>query len=48
MVFATSVLVVFSLALTFFAGPLYGYAERAADAIRDMAYVSTVLPKGLR
>ncbi|MDU7361648.1 MAG: Na+/H+ antiporter subunit D [Propionibacteriaceae bacterium] len=48
MVFATSVLVVFSLALTFFAGPLYGYAERAADSIRDMAYVSTVLPKGLR
>lgn len=48
MVFATSILVVFSLALTFFAGPLYGYAERAADSIRSESYVSAVLPEGIR
>jgi len=48
MVFATGVLVTFSLTLTFLAGPLYGYAERAAESIRNQAYVSTVLPEGVR
>lgn len=48
MVGATSALVIFSLALTVFAGPLYGYAERAADSIRSEVYVESVLPEELR
>ncbi len=48
MVFATSVLIAFSLALTVLAGPLYAYAERAADSIRGANYVTAVLPEGVR
>lgn len=48
MVTATSVLILFSLALTVFAGPLYSYAERAAGALRAQEYVQVVLPEELR
>lgn len=48
MAFATSALIAFSLALTVFAGPLYGYASRAAESVRDEYYVGAVLPEGLR
>lgn len=45
---ATTTLVVVSLALTVFAGPLYEYAERAAEYLHGDAYVATVLPEELR
>ncbi|MDF1487326.1 Na+/H+ antiporter subunit D [Tessaracoccus caeni] len=48
MVGATTALVVFGLALTVFAGPLYAYAERAAEYLHGDAYVSAVLPEELR
>jgi len=47
MVAATSALVVGSLALTVLAGPVYGYAQRAADALTDgHSYVDAVFPGG--
>lgn len=48
MVLATSMLIVFSLLLTFFAGPLYAYSDRAAASIRAEHYVQAVWPAGLR
>ncbi len=49
MVGAAAALVAVGLSLTVLAGPLYGYTERAADALRDRAaYVSSVLPDGER
>lgn len=48
MVFATSVLILFSLGLTVFAGPLYSYSERAAVSIRSENYIAAVLPEGVR
>lgn len=45
---ATSALILFSLALTVFAGPLYSYAERAADSLRSENYVNAVLPEEFR
>ncbi|MCC2593975.1 Na+/H+ antiporter subunit D [Tessaracoccus sp. OS52] len=45
---ATTGLILFSLALTVFAGPLYDYAARAADGLRDGSYVAAVLPEGER
>lgn len=49
MVGATGGLVAFSLLLTFAAGPLYGYAERAATALQERTpYISAVLPEGDR
>ncbi len=48
MVTATSALIIFGLALTVFAGPLYGYAERAAASLRAQEYVQIVLPEELR
>ena len=45
---ATLGLLVFSLCLTFFAGPLYEYATQAAIALRDGSLVRAVLPEGLR
>ncbi|PJI93741.1 multisubunit sodium/proton antiporter MrpD subunit [Luteimicrobium subarcticum] len=46
MVAPTAALVVLGLGLTAIAGPLYGYAERAAGALRDGSYVQAVLPPG--
>ncbi|QAY63836.1 Na+/H+ antiporter subunit D [Xylanimonas allomyrinae] len=47
MVAATSALVGFSLALTVFAGPVYGYAQRAANALTGgHAYIDAVFPGG--
>lgn len=47
MVASTAALVAFGLALTIFAGPLYGYAQRAAgDLLERTPYVEAVLPKG--
>lgn len=48
MAFATSALIVFSLLLTVFAGPLYSYSERAATSIRSENYVRAVFPEGIR
>jgi multicomponent Na+:H+ antiporter subunit D len=49
MVGATAALAAASLALTVVAGPLFGYAQRAAqDALRPAAYISAVLPEGTR
>jgi multicomponent Na+:H+ antiporter subunit D len=49
MVGAAASLIVFSLSLTFVAGPLFGYTERAAqDMIDRDAYISSVLPGGVR
>ncbi|HEU4568319.1 MAG TPA: Na+/H+ antiporter subunit D [Marmoricola sp.] len=49
MVGATAGLVVVSLALTVLAGPLFGYAHRAADDLLDHRhYVTAVLPGGSR
>lgn len=48
MALATTGLVLFSLALTVFAGPLMGYADRATEALRDGSYVAAVLPEGQR
>ena len=48
MVGSAGALVVFGLALTVFAGPLYGYADRAATSLTDGAYVEAVLPDGQR
>ena len=45
---ATIGLILFGLALTIFAGPLYEYATAAAEALRDGSIVRTVLPEGLR
>ena len=47
-VFATVLLVLFGLALTVFAGPLYDYAHAAAETLRDGSYLSAVLPEELR
>ncbi len=46
MVAATTALVTVSLALTVFAGPLYDYARRAADALTGGHYVQAVFPEG--
>lgn len=40
---ATGALVTFSLALTVFAGPLYGYADRAATNLRNGTYEQSVM-----
>jgi multicomponent Na+:H+ antiporter subunit D len=49
MVGATAALAAASLALTVVAGPLFGYAQRAAqDALRPGTYISSVLPGGSR
>ena len=45
---ATIGLIVFGLALTVFAGPLYEYATAAAESLRDGSIVAIVLPEGLR
>lgn len=46
---SSGVLVAFSLALTFVAGPLYGYTDRAAQDLRAREpYITTVLPDGWR
>ncbi|WP_197510964.1 hypothetical protein [Tessaracoccus coleopterorum] len=45
---ATIGLILFGLALTVFAGPLYEYATAAAEALRDGSLVAVVLPEGLR
>lgn len=47
-VFATVLLVLFGLALTVFAGPLYEYSQAAAQTLRDGSYLRAVLPEGLR
>jgi len=49
MVGSAAALVVLGLALTVGAGPLYGYAERAAGALADRSvYIQSVLPEGGR
>jgi multicomponent Na+:H+ antiporter subunit D len=49
MVGATAALAVASLTLSVVAGPLFGYAQRAAqDALRPDTYVDAVLPGGSR
>jgi multicomponent Na+:H+ antiporter subunit D len=49
MVGSAAALVVLGLALTVGAGPLYGYAERAAAALDDRSvYIQSVLPEGGR
>ena len=49
MVGATGALVAASLALTVFAGPLYAYTGRAAQALADRTpYIQAVLPEGDR
>lgn len=45
---ATIGLIVFGLALTVFAGPLYEYTAAAAESLRDGSLVRAVLPEGLR
>ena len=45
---ATVGLIVFGLALTVFAGPLYEYTTAAAEALRDGSLVRAVLPEGVR
>ena len=48
MVAATGALVLVTLALTVFAGPLYGVAERAsADLIDRQPYIDAVFPGGV-
>jgi multicomponent Na+:H+ antiporter subunit D len=43
------VLVALGLGLTAVAGPLYGYADRAAaDLLNVGHYVGSVLPRGIR
>jgi multicomponent Na+:H+ antiporter subunit D len=46
MVTATVGLVVGSVALTVFAGPIYEYGARAAEVLGDAGYVGAVLPQG--
>ena len=46
MVTATVGLVVASVALTVFAGPLYEYGARAALVLGELGYVTAVLPEG--
>ena len=49
MVGSTAVLVSFGVIIAVFAGPLYGYTERAAALLRDRGqYVLAVLPDGQR
>ena len=49
MIGATGALVTASLALTVFAGPLYAYTGRAAQALADRTpYIQAVLPDGDR
>src|SRR5690554_4003565 len=49
MVGPTAALVLFGLGLTVFAGPLYGFTERAASTLRDPeVYITAVLPDGER
>ncbi|MCV2392990.1 Na+/H+ antiporter subunit D [Actinotalea sp. M2MS4P-6] len=49
MVGSAGFLVAFGLAITVFAGPLYGYTERAAALLHDRGvYVLAVLPDGQR
>ncbi|MBN9325627.1 MAG: Na+/H+ antiporter subunit D, partial [Cellulomonas sp.] len=49
MIGATGALVTASLALTVFAGPLYAYTGRAAQALADRTpYIQAVLPEGDR
>jgi multicomponent Na+:H+ antiporter subunit D len=44
MLLPTGALIAVGLALTVFAGPIFGYAERAADEVMDRGqYVSAVL-----
>lgn len=45
---ATMGLILFGLALTVFAGPLYDYTTAAAEALLDGSLVAAVLPEGLR
>ena len=43
------VLVLIGVGITFVAGPLYGYADRAAaDMLSGLPYVQAVLPAGVR
>ena len=49
MVGPAAALILFGLGLTFAAGPLYAYTERAALALTDRTpYVEAVLPDGKR
>lgn len=49
MVAATTAMVVLTVALTVFAGPLYDLTGRAAENLRDASvYVSLVFPEGVR
>ena len=49
MVVTATVLVLLGVGITVVAGPLYGYAERAAaDIVDGVAYVRAVLPEGVR
>lgn len=49
MVITAAFLVLIGLAITFIAGPLYGYAERAAgDMLLRSPYLQAVLPEGVR
>ena len=49
MLATAAVLVLVGVAITVVAGPLYGFAERsAADLVGGQAYVTAVLPEGLR
>ncbi|MFC7620870.1 Na+/H+ antiporter subunit D [Microlunatus sp. GCM10028923] len=49
MVITAAFLVLIGFAITFIAGPLYGYAERAAgDMLLRTPYLQAVLPEGVR
>jgi multicomponent Na+:H+ antiporter subunit D len=49
MVVTTGFLVLVGVGITFVAGPLYGYADRAAaDMLSGLPYVQAVLPPGVR
>lgn len=49
MVAATGGLIAAGLALTFVAGPLFAYTDRAAaDLVDPTVYISSVLPAGAR
>jgi multicomponent Na+:H+ antiporter subunit D len=49
MVITAAFLVLIGFAITFIAGPLYGYAERAAgDMLLQQPYLRAVLPEGVR
>ena len=49
MLATAAVLVLVGVGITVVAGPLYGFAERsAADLVGGQAYVTAVLPEGLR